>query len=89
LKWMLDRIDGRVSAEKTPVGGVPKIADIDIHGLEISTEQLREDMAIKPEEWKIELASAAEFFDKIGPTMPKPLRDKHQQLLASLAESSH
>ncbi len=88
LKWMLDRIDGHVSAEKTPVGGVPRIADLDLRGLEISADQLREDLAIKPEEWKIELASTAEFFDKIGPTMPKPLRDKHRQLLASLSERS-
>ncbi len=85
LKWILDRIEGRVSSEKTPVGGVPKISDLDIRGLEISADQLREDLAIKPAEWETEMNSAAEFFDKIGPTMPKLLREKHQHLVASLA----
>jgi len=88
LKWMLDRIEGRVSVEKTPVGGVPKIADLDLRGLEISTEQLREDLAIKPGEWKIEMQSAGEFFDKIGATMPKSLRDKYRELSAALANRS-
>ncbi len=88
LKWMLDRIHGRVSAEKTPVGGVPKIADLDLGGLEISADQLREDFAIKPDEWKIEMESAAEFFDKIGATMPKLLREKHQHLASALGGNS-
>jgi phosphoenolpyruvate carboxykinase (GTP) len=74
LKWMLDRIHDRVPARKTAVGSVPDITDLDLSGLAIAPDDLREALAVKPEEWKIETQSASEFFDKIGSTVPAELR---------------
>ena len=74
LKWMLDRIHDRMPARKTAVGSVPDITDLDLSGLEIAPDDLREALAVKPEEWKIETQSASEFFDKIGSTVPAELR---------------
>ena len=74
LKWMLDRIKDRVPARKTPVGGTPYANDLDLTGLEIAPDDLREAIIVKPEEWKIETQSAIEFFDKIGSTVPAELR---------------
>jgi len=84
LKWMLDRIDGRAGASDTPVGRVPRLEDLELRGLDVSGEQLREDLSVKKDEWSKELASSGEFFDKIGPHMPEALRDKHRGLAASL-----
>ena len=39
---------------------------------------------MNPAEWKAELESAAEFFEKIGQTMPKELKDRRQAILKSL-----
>ena len=84
LKWMLDRIDGRAGASDTPVGRVPRLEDLELRGLDVSGEQLREDLSVKKDEWSKELASSGEFFDKIGHHMPEALRDKHRGLAVSL-----
>jgi phosphoenolpyruvate carboxykinase (GTP) len=84
LKWMLDRIDGGAAATNTPVGRIPRVEDLNLRGLEGAGERMREDLAVKPEEWSAEVASTAEFFDKFGPTMPQALREKHRGLANSL-----
>ncbi|MBI3758620.1 MAG: phosphoenolpyruvate carboxykinase (GTP), partial [Deltaproteobacteria bacterium] len=84
LKWMLDRIHGDAGAQDTPVGLVPEASDLDLTGLEISPSQLREALTIDANEWKTEVASAGEFFDKIGAALPAALREKHHELATAL-----
>jgi len=84
LKWMLDRIDGRAATSDTPVGRIPRVEDLNLRGLDGAGERMREDLAIKHEEWSAEVASTAELFDKLGPTMPQALREKHRALANSL-----
>jgi phosphoenolpyruvate carboxykinase (GTP) len=84
LKWMLDRIDGRATATDTPVGRIPRIEDLNLHGLDGAGERMREDLAVKNDEWSAEVTSTAEFFDKLGPAMPPALRDQHRGLANSL-----
>jgi phosphoenolpyruvate carboxykinase (GTP) len=84
LKWMLDRIHGRAGGRETPVGIVPNEADLDLKGLDLPSEKVREALAVRPEEWTAELESAAEFFEKIGPTMPKELTERRKKILATL-----
>ncbi|HYR78581.1 MAG TPA: phosphoenolpyruvate carboxykinase domain-containing protein, partial [Candidatus Dormibacteraeota bacterium] len=84
LKWMLDRIHGRVGGRETPVGIAPNDADLDLKGLDLSPAQVREALAVRAEEWTAELESTAEFFEKIGPTMPKELKERREKILATL-----
>jgi phosphoenolpyruvate carboxykinase (GTP) len=84
LKWMLDRIDGHVEGNQMPVGMVPYPADLDLSGLEIAPSQINQALAVDADEWKIELASAGEFFGKIGPALPVTLHEKHLELSAAL-----
>jgi phosphoenolpyruvate carboxykinase (GTP) len=84
LKWMLDRIHGRAGGRETAVGIVPNEADLDLKGLDLPPEKVREALAVRPEEWSAELDSAAEFFEKIGPTMPKELTERRKKILATL-----
>jgi phosphoenolpyruvate carboxykinase (GTP) len=89
LKWMLDRIDGRAGASDTPVGRVPRIDDLDLHGLETTGDDLREDLAVRKDEWHAEVESAGQFFEKFGSTMPDALRQKHRSLATSLTNGTH
>jgi len=84
LKWMLDRIHGRADARQTPVGAVPEAADLDLTGLHVSPDDLRQVLAVNREEWRAEMKSAREFFDGIGSTVPTELRRRHAELLAAL-----
>ena len=84
LKWMLDRIDGRATATDTPVGRIPRVEDLNLRGLEAAGDRMREDLAVKKDEWSAEVASTAEFFDKLGTAMPPALREKHHGLANSI-----
>ena len=88
LKWMLDRIHGRASGRKTPVGIVPDEHELDLKGLNLPKSAALEALAVNPAEWKAELESAAEFFEKIGQTMPKELKDRRQAILKSLSSEA-
>ncbi|HZP46156.1 MAG TPA: phosphoenolpyruvate carboxykinase (GTP) [Candidatus Binataceae bacterium] len=85
LKWMLDRIDGKVSGRETPVGIVPAPGELDLNGLEISPRQLEQALAVNPDEWRVELESAAQFLQSIGATLPAELTEKHRELSRRLA----
>jgi phosphoenolpyruvate carboxykinase (GTP) len=84
LKWMLDRIHGRAGGRETPVGIVPNEVDLDLKGLDLAPQAVREALAVRPEEWSAELESAAEFFEKIGPTMPQELTERRKKALATM-----
>ena len=85
LRWMLDRIHGRAKGRPTPVGIVPDEAELDFKGLDLAKSAARDALAVNPAEWKAELESAAEFFEKIGSTMPKELKERRQAILKSLS----
>jgi len=64
---------------------VPKAGDLDLSGLDVPHERVDEATHIDLEEWRGELESLGDFFETIGPTMPKPLK-LHRELLLSRIE---
>jgi phosphoenolpyruvate carboxykinase (GTP) len=85
LKWMMDRCQGTCDAEETLFGWVPKTGQLELSGLNISPEAMREATSIQLDEWKAELESQKAFFESIGPRMPKTLELIRQQLLSLIA----
>jgi len=84
LKWIVERIHGCVGAEQTAVGLVPRKRDLDLTGLDITTARLDEALAIKREEWAVELRSQEEFFDRIDADLPRELEVQRAALAAAL-----
>ncbi|KAF0240831.1 MAG: phosphoenolpyruvate carboxykinase [Planctomycetota bacterium] len=82
LKWIIDRAMVRTGGEETPVGWVPREGDIDLSGLDISSEAFKAATAVDLNEWKQELTSTKEFFDSIGATMPAALKLQRELLLS-------
>ena len=88
LKWIVDRALGRKGAQETVVGWVPRPGDLDLSGLDIEPERFRAATDVNLEDWKTELQSQAEFFEKIGPSMPPALELQRQLLLANIEANS-
>ncbi len=84
LKWVVDRARLRVGGQETPFGWVPKAGDLDLSGLGISSDQVDQATSIDLDEWKAELESSAEFFEKIGPTMPEVLQLQRKMFLSRI-----
>jgi phosphoenolpyruvate carboxykinase (GTP) len=85
LKWVVDRAAGRVGAQETLFGWVPKQGHIDLSGLDIDPARVDEATAINEGEWKTELESQKAFFDQFGDTLPASLELTRQQLLSRLS----
>ena len=85
LKWMIDRIHGRAGGRKTPVGIVPHEEDLDLTGLNLPANAVRDALAVNPAEWKAELESAEGWFGKLGMTVPEELEKRRQAILSSIS----
>jgi phosphoenolpyruvate carboxykinase (GTP) len=84
LKWVVDRVKGKVDARETPVGLIPKFEDLELSSLNISSEQLEKLFAIERDEWQAELADIRKFFDQFGERLPGELWDEYRALARRL-----
>ncbi|MGH3712733.1 MAG: phosphoenolpyruvate carboxykinase (GTP) [Micromonosporaceae bacterium] len=73
LKWVIERIEGKVEAVDTPIGRVPTAEGLDTSGLDMSAEDLAEVLKVDPEEWKAEIPQVQEWFNKFGEKLPTVL----------------
>ncbi len=74
LKWMCERVEGKVGAVETPIGLVPEEGDLDTSGLDMSPENMKAIMSVDAEAWKAEIPSVEEHFAKFGDKMPERLK---------------
>ncbi|MGH3475024.1 MAG: phosphoenolpyruvate carboxykinase domain-containing protein, partial [Aeromicrobium sp.] len=84
LKYVIDRVEGRVEANETPIGLVPSPSAIDTDGLDVSTERLEAALRVDVEEWKAEIPQINEWFEKFGDTLPTTLWTELDGLKARL-----
>ncbi len=84
LKWIADRARLRVGGQETPFGWVPKADDLDLSGLDIDADTVDEACAVDLDEWKTELESSEEFFNKFGDHMPEALPLQRKMFLARI-----
>jgi phosphoenolpyruvate carboxykinase (GTP) len=84
LQWVLARARGEAGARETVVGSVPRDDDLDLGGLDMPRDRLAAAMAVDRDEWRTEVESQGELFDKLDATMPAALRLERQLLQAKL-----
>ena len=88
LLWILDRCAGKVGAVESEIGYLPNPADINVEGLDISADTMKELLSVDKESWKADLASIKEFYAKIGDRMPKELYDELEAFRVRLEKLS-
>jgi len=85
LKWMVERCQGRAHARETAIGWVPDYEDLEWKGLEsFSRDQFRAVIAIKHDEWELELSAHDELFKALGNRLPRELQLRREMLHLSL-----
>jgi phosphoenolpyruvate carboxykinase (GTP) len=84
LKWILERVEGRGSAQETPIGYVPARGGLTLDGLKISPDAIEELLRVNPDDWQAELEDTRQFFDKFGTRLPREMREEHERLAGRL-----
>lgn len=89
LKWIIDRIEGRVDAKKTVVGYTAKAEDIDLSGLDIDIADVREALTAPAEQWAADLDDNEKYLEFLGPKVPQEVHDQFAALKQRIKEAHH
>lgn len=84
LEWILKRCNNEVEAVKTPIGYIPKIEDINLEGLDLSREVLKELFVIDKKEWREEMRRQRDFLDTLKGFLPKEILQEYSALTKRL-----
>ncbi len=86
LMWILNRCNGKVDAVETPIGYVPKAEDLELEGLDITLDTVRELLSIDKEAWKEDAADIREFYALVGDRVPDTLYKELEALEKRLSQ---
>ncbi|MBQ6624944.1 MAG: phosphoenolpyruvate carboxykinase (GTP), partial [Clostridia bacterium] len=86
LEWILDRCEGKVDAEETAIGYLPKAEDINIEGLEgkVTIDSLKSILDVDKDLWMEETKGIAEFYEKFGDKLPAKIKEEYENLVNNL-----
>ncbi|MEM0143440.1 MAG: phosphoenolpyruvate carboxykinase (GTP) [Candidatus Parvarchaeum sp.] len=80
LKWIIDRTDKKVDAIETPIGFIPYPDDINLEGMNLNKEKLKELLYFDKKGWIKELKEVESFFERFGEHFPKRLWDEFYKM---------
>ncbi len=86
LMWILARCEGKVDAVETPIGYVPNAEDINIEGLDISVDTIRDLLSVDKELWLEDCQAIRAFYAQVGERVPAELYAELEALEARLAK---
>ncbi len=84
LKWMCERVEGKAGAKETPIGLLPEEGGLDLEGLDISSEDLKELLEVDLKAWKDEIPDIENYFKQFGNHMPDRLKKQFEELKSRL-----
>ena len=84
LMWILARCEDKVDAVDTAIGYVPKAEDINIEGLDIDIDTIKELLRVDTASWKEDVENIKAFYKEIGDRVPSELYDELAKLEANL-----
>jgi phosphoenolpyruvate carboxykinase (GTP) len=85
LRWMIDRCEGRAEADEQPIGYLPKPQDIDLTGLDVTADTLKELLAVDHGQWREELEHMSRYLKTFGDRLPERLLAEQAKVDAALA----
>jgi phosphoenolpyruvate carboxykinase (GTP) len=76
LKWICERVEGTGQAQKSPIGNLPAPGALDLNGLNMPADDLKQLLAVDAAGWKNEVADVATNYAKFGNHLPKQLTEQ-------------
>lgn len=76
LKWMCDRVEGKVDGVETKIGLMPKKEDFSFEGLDLADDVWEELLKVDVEGYKKTLADAKTYLAKFGDKLPAKISEQ-------------
>jgi len=80
LKWVVDRIEGRVGADETIVGDTARYEDLDLEGVTEPEADIREALTAPAAQWANDIEDNDEYLTFLGPKVPQEIHDQFDAL---------
>ena len=87
LRWIIDRCEGRIDADDTPIGYLPAAGSLDTNGLDIDDASMAALTAVDNESWRKEIEAVSEYLESYGDRLPDALREEKDRIAARLADA--
>jgi phosphoenolpyruvate carboxykinase (GTP) len=71
LKWMCDRVEGKVKGRETPIGRMPAKGDLDVASLDMPQADMDELMRVDNAAFKAEFQDLDEYMAQFGARVPE------------------
>jgi phosphoenolpyruvate carboxykinase (GTP) len=84
LEWMVRRVKGEVSAVETPIGALPRIADVNLEGVELSEEARAKLFGFDRDGWRDEFQSLERFLAEFGSHAPQGLEAERRSIVQAV-----
>jgi phosphoenolpyruvate carboxykinase (GTP) len=81
---MCEHIDGKAGATETPIGLLPGAGDLDLTGLSVGAEDIRELLNVDVAAWRAEIPDIEQHFKQFGDRLPQRLDEQLKRLAARL-----
>jgi phosphoenolpyruvate carboxykinase (GTP) len=87
LEWIFDRTAGRGDADETVIGYVPTLEALDVAGLNVTPDDMKELLTVDEDEWREEVPRIREHYAQFNERLPRKLDAFVDDLEARLAKS--
>ena len=87
LKWMCERVEGKIGARETPIGYLPQDGDVDLSGLDLPAEDFVELMEVDVAAFRADAVDAKAYLARFGHRVPPRLVQQLAALEARLSSS--
>jgi len=84
LRWIVARVHGEADAVKTAIGNLPRPADIDLTGVDVSRATLEDLLAVDRGGWLEAAAAQQQFLEQFGEHLPREIHDEQAALVKRL-----
>ena len=76
LSWILDRCEGRASAQETAIGFLPRPSDLNLAGADVSPQAMNELTTLDKAAWVREVAEFRKYLQEFGARTPQRMYDE-------------
>ncbi|MDO4911378.1 MAG: phosphoenolpyruvate carboxykinase (GTP) [Corynebacterium sp.] len=80
LKWIVDRLEGKVGAEETVAGHTARVEDLDLSGLSEPVEDVAEALSAPAADWARDIPDGEAWLKKLGPKVPSEVWEQFEAL---------